>query len=258
MNRKPADWGGNVVSFLVVIAVNAMANGLPLGGQTTGEISDKYPSLFTPAGYVFSIWGLIYLGLALFVVWQALPAQRANPRLSAMRIPFVVSCACNAGWIFAWHYDLLWLSMLLMLGLLGSLVHVYRAVRIGPPAPVRERLLLQLPFSLYLSWISVASIANLSALQINHGWDAVWFDAVSWTLIKIAFAGAIAVTVLFRARDTAFMLVTVWALVGIALKHSAIPMLAGASAVVAGLGLLLVASEWLSRTSFRSLFRSKS
>lgn len=248
MNRPISDWGGNILAFVIVIIVNAMANGVPLGGQTTGEISAKYPSLFTPAGYVFSIWGLIYFGLATFIVWQALPKQRSNQNLAAIRIPFITSCACNAIWIFVWHYDLLVLSIVFMLGILISLVQIYRTLNIAlSNAPLAERLIVHLPFSIYTGWITVATIANLSAFQIDKGWDDFGFTAPTWTIIKIAVAGSISATVLFRRRDIAFVLVAVWASAGIAVKHQAIPLVAGAATVIALLGVILVAAEYLSR-----------
>lgn len=248
MNRRVVDWGGNILAFVIVMVVNGMANGVPLGGQTTGEISAKYPSLFTPAGYVFSIWGLIYLGLAAFVIWQALPAQRSNERMAAIRIPFVVNCLANAVWIFAWHYDQLVLSLIFMLVILGSLVQIYRTLNIGrSDSPAIERWLVHLPFSIYTAWITIATIANFSALQINMGWDDALVDAATWTIIKIGLAGAIATTVLFRRRDIAFALVAVWASAGIAAKHVAVPMVAGAASVVATLGLLVLAMEYVSR-----------
>jgi hypothetical protein len=247
--RELADWGGNVLAYLLVIAVNGMANGVPLGGQTTGEISDKYPSLFTPAGYVFSIWGLIYLGLAAFAVWQALPRQRTNEHLAAIRLPYLVSCASNAGWIFAWHYDQLVLSMLLMLTLLAALVTIYRTLDIGrSTAPALERWLTHLPFSVYAGWIAVATVANLSAIQIHNGWDDVGLTAVTWTMLKIALVGAVAVTVLFRRRDAVFALVAVWAAAGIAVKHGTSSAVGGAALTIAALGVALVTLERVTRT----------
>ena len=248
MVRATSDWAGNVGAFLIVITVNVMANALPIGGQTTGEISDKYPSLFTPADYVFSIWGLIYLGLSVFIVWQALPAQRMNRNMAAIRIPFLVNCVSNVGWIFVWHYDLLALSLILMFFILGSLIQIYNALNIGlSNAPATERWIVHLPFSVYTSWITVATIANISAVQIAQDWDDLGIDAVSWTIIKIAIAGTIAVTVLFRRRDFAFVLVVLWATFGIAIKHAATPMVSGASYSIALLGSCLIVSELVSR-----------
>lgn len=248
MKRSISDWGGNIFVFVLVIVVNAMANGVPLGGQTTGEISAKYPSLFTPAGYVFSIWGLIYLGLAAFLVWQALPAQRSNQRLADIRIPFLASCACNAIWIFMWHYDLMFMSLVLMLGILVPLIQIYRKLNIArSDVLAAERWLVRLPFSIYTGWITVAMIANISAAQIHWGWDAAGFNAVTWTIIKIALAGAIAATVLFRCRDVAYVLVVVWAAVGITVKHLLTPMVAGAAAAIAIAATLLIVSEFFTR-----------
>ena len=121
MRRSISDRGGIILAFIVVIAVNGLANGLPLGGQTTGEVSAKYPSLFTPSGFTFSIWGLIYFGLATFAIYQALPGQRENSSIAKISKLFVANCAANAAWIFFWHYDLLWLSLLMMVAILLTL-----------------------------------------------------------------------------------------------------------------------------------------
>lgn len=246
--RSTAEWCGNILAFAFTIVMNGLANGLPLGGQTTGEISDKYPSLFTPAGYVFSIWGLIYTSLTVFIVWQALPQQRSNRDLTAIRIPFLVSCAANGAWIFAWHYDLLVLSLILMVTLLGSLIQIYRTLNIGlSNGSANDRWILHLPFSLYLGWIAVAIIANISSLQIHNGWDNTGVNATTWTIIKIALAAAVSGTVLLRRKDIAFMLVTIWACAGIYFKQTAIPLISGAASVAVLFGLLLIASELVIR-----------
>ncbi len=248
MNRSILDWGGNILAFVLVIAVNALANALPLGGQTTGQVSASYSSLFTPAGYVFSIWGLIYAGLTAFIIYQALPAQRSNPRLAGMQVAFVANCVANAVWLFLWHYDLIVASLAAMAVILATLVWIYRTLDIGrADVTLSERWLVHLPFSLYTAWITVATIANLSAVQVAQGWTAIGFDAMTWTVIKIALAGAIAATVLFRRRDIAFVLVVVWAGAGIAVKQAATPMVAGAATTVAVLGALLVAAEFVTR-----------
>ena len=242
MNRSIAERGGNILALFFTLAVNGMANGIPLGGQTTGEISDKFPSLFTPAGYVFSIWGLIYLGLMVLVVWQALPAQRANQNLAAIHRPFIASCLCNAAWIFAWHYDFLVLSLVIMVALLTSLVLMYRTLNIGlSTAPTSERWIVHLPLSIYIGWICVATIANISAIQIDRGWDNTFLDATTWTVSKLALAGAVASVMLYRRGDVAFMSVVIWASVGIYVKHSDVGAIQGASLTVVLSGLLLIA-----------------
>lgn len=248
MNRSMLDRGGNILAFALVIAVNVLANALPLGGQTTGQVSANYSSLFTPAGYVFSIWGLIYAGLTAFIVYQALPAQRSNPRLARMHVAFVANCIANAVWLFLWHYEWIVASMVAMIVILATLVWIYRALEIGgADVSLAERWLVHLPFSLYTAWITVATIANLSSMQAARGWVGIGFDEMTWTVIKIALAGAIAATVLFRRRDIAFVLVVVWAGAGIAVKQAATPMVAGGATTVAVLGALLVVAEFMTR-----------
>jgi len=209
----------NLVALAAVVVVNALANILPLGGVTTGEVSDRYPSLFTPAGYVFSIWGLIYLLLGVFAVYQALPAQRDNPRLVRLGYLFVISCAFNVAWLFAWHYGQIALTMLLMLGLLVSLILLYERLEIGKTkVSRREALAVRLPFSVYLGWITVATIANVSVLLIDLGYTGGWL-APLWALVAIAAATAIGLLVLGRRGDVPFVLVLVWAFIGIATKQ---------------------------------------
>ena len=115
MQRPLSDWGGNLGAFALTILLNVLSNALPINDQTMPEISARYPSLFTPAGFTFGIWGLIYLALLVFVVWQALPAQRTSAKLARISVPFKINCLANASWIVVWHYDLLALSMLVML-----------------------------------------------------------------------------------------------------------------------------------------------
>jgi len=242
--RSIKDWGGNIAALIGVIVVNAMANGIPLNGQNTGEISAKYPSLFTPAGFTFSIWGLIYLSLMAFVIYQALPAQRNNALIAKISLLFVANCAANAVWIFAWHYDLLWLSLLLMAANLLTLVQIYRTLRAaGPAGSKTEWLFLRLPFSLYTGWITVATIANISCVQFAMGWDDLGLSALDWTLFKLAIAGAVGATVILRLRDIPYVLVIAWAAYGIASKQVGTPEVVGAAAMLSVLAVLLAVAE---------------
>jgi len=246
MQRNFSDWAGNILAFIGVLAVNGMANGIPLGGQTTGEISAKYPALFTPSGFTFAIWGLIYLALTAFIVYQALPAQRSNERIAAISHYFKLSCLANASWIFVWHFDLLGFSLLLMLVILSALVAVYRSLgNVDKTVPLTERMLVQWPFSLYLGWISVASIANFSAVQLGWGFDDVLFGNVLWTQIKLALAGAISALVLLRRDDLIYVLVVGWAAFGISVKQAATPEVSGAALMLTVLVLLLVVAALL-------------
>lgn len=209
----------NVVAFVAVVIVNALANTLPLNGLSTGAISDSYPSLFTPAGYVFAIWGLIYLLLGVFVIYQALPAQRDNVRLERLGYLFVVSCAFNVAWLFAWHYLQITLSMLLMLGLLATLILIYQRLGVGQGKVSRgESLAVRLPFSVYLGWITVATVANTSVFLLELGVRGGW-TAPFWAFVALAAATLIGLTMLRRRGDVAFVGVLIWAFVGIAARQ---------------------------------------
>jgi len=253
MRRSFSDWGGNLAAFVLVLAMNTLSNVLPLNSQTMPEISAKYPSLFTPAGFTFSIWGVIYLGLMIFVIYQALPSQRDNDAISRISRLFQLSCLANAAWIVVWHYDLLWLSLLIMLLLLASLIGIYRQLLDEVEhAPVSQHLALHLPFSLYTGWITVATIANVSVLQTANGWDSAGLTAISWTLMKLAVAGAIGATVISRVGDAVFILVIAWASYGISVMQSATPAVSGAATVLSLLALMLAASEGVSRLRRRA------
>ena len=248
MLRSLSDWGGNLVAFAIVILLNVLSNALPINAQTMPEISAKYPSLFTPAGFTFSIWGVIYLALLVFVIWQALPAQRNNQKVAGISKYFQVNCLMNAVWIVVWHYDLLALSLVVMLVILATLILIYRALIASiDTAPFTEHLALYLPFSLYTGWISLATIANASALQNGNGWDDVWLTAVQWTLVKLAIAGAVGATMILKHRDIPFALVVAWAAYGISVMQSATPEVSGAAATLSLLALVLVAVDGVRR-----------
>jgi len=209
----------SIVSLVGMITVNALANALPLNGLTTGAISDSYPIWFVPAGYVFSIWGLIYLALIAFCATLALtPAAEAV--VAPVRPLFVLSCLANGAWIFAWHYLQLGLSVLLMLTLLGSLIVIYRRLYLGPVAPLRPmvRRALLAPMGLYLGWICVATIANISALLVKLGWDGAPLSGPTWAAVMMFAATGIILTLALRFNDAIPPLVVVWALVGILVK----------------------------------------
>lgn len=248
MPRPLSDWGGNIAAFILVIVFNILSNALPINGQTMPEISAKYPSLFTPAGFTFSIWGVIYLALLLFVVYQALPSQRNSEIISGISRLFQINCVANASWIVAWHYDLLNISFLIMLVLLVTLILIYRALlgAVGH-ASLSQHLLLHFPFSLYTGWVTLATIANISAVQTGNGWDNIALTAVSWTLLKLALAGTIGATMVLRYGDAVFVLVVAWAAYGISIKQSATPIVYGAATTLSLLALMLAAVEGISR-----------
>lgn len=209
----------NIAALGAVLTINALANTLPINGVTTGEVSDSIPSLFTPAGYVFGIWGLIYSLLIVFVIYQALPAQRDNPRLKRLGYWFVVSCAFNFSWILAWHYGVFWLSELLIVGLLVSLIVSYLRLNVNRQhVPRAEAFAVQLPFSIYLGWLTVATVANTSIMLVRYGVTGGWL-APLWTIVAILAAVSVGYLMLRNRKDLAFNGVLVWALVGISVAQ---------------------------------------
>src|SRR5512141_2232641 len=162
----------NILSVALALTVNILASALPLNGQNTGEISDRFKVYFVPAGYVFAIWGVIYIGWMVFTIFQFLPSQKESPRLRRLGYLFAVSNLFNAAWLFCWHYNLFGLSVLVMLALLGLLIASYRALNVQQTvASTAEKWCVDYPFSTYLGWISVATIANITDYLYFIGWD---------------------------------------------------------------------------------------
>lgn len=245
-----------VVAFLGTVLMNTLANTLPLAGRSTGDISAQFPIPFTPAGWVFSIWGLIYLGLAVFVVYQALPAQRGDARLNRVGWLFVVSCAFNVAWLVSWHNVLIGATLVLMLGLFATLVAVYENARLrtgpagdanGAPADAKRgrawRWSVTAPFSLYLGWITVATVANVAIFLYDLGWQPGRDASLWWSLLLVVVAAAIGLLVLERRGDAIYGAVLVWAFAGIAAKEWSAPLLATGAVVAASIVAL-----WLVRT----------
>jgi benzodiazapine receptor len=227
----------NLLATVATIVVNGLANALPINGQTTGEISDRFRVYFVPAGYVFSIWGLIYLALIAFAVYQALPAQRENPHLRRIGYLFALGCVANSAWIFLWHYELFELTLVAMFGLLLSLIAVYLRLDIGRVrVSTAEKWLVHIPFSIYLGWITVATIANVTSVLYYLNWNGWGIRPEVWAVIMLVVGACIASAVSISRGDIAYVLVIVWAFAGIAVKHAATPLVA----ITAGLMALIV------------------
>ena len=217
----------NLIGFIGVTVVNALANILPINNKTTGELSDQYPNLFTPAGFTFSIWGVIYVLLGIFVIYHFIVALRKDtPKSSAVQrigALLFISCMVNIGWIFAWHYEVLPLSLGLMLLLLGCLIAIYLRLNIGKSdATKTEKYSAHAPFSVYLGWITIATIANVTALLVDINWGALGLGEQFWAVAVIVVGLAIALGVLFTRRDIFYCLVVDWALFGILMKRLAV------------------------------------
>lgn len=214
----------NLLSVLAALTVNILASTLPLNGQNTGEISDRFKVYFVPAGYVFSIWGIIYLGWIAFTIFQFLPSQRENPRLRRLGYLFAISNLFNAAWLFCWHYNWFGLSVLVMLILLGLLIASYLRLNVNRSSVARsEYWCVDVLFSVYLGWITVATVANITDWLYWVGWDGFGIPAQTWAVIMLAVASLLGLAMALTRRDAGYLLVLVWAFAGIAVKQTAAP-----------------------------------
>ncbi len=211
----------NIVAFALTVLVNGLAGSTTiLGDKLTAEISDANPTLITPAGYVFSIWLVIYILLGTFVVFQALPSQKEKVFHGRIGWLFTLSGLLNIIWLFLWQYEYLELSVIVMFLLLATLIAIYLRLDIGrSTAPLRERLAVQLPFSVYLGWITIASIANVAVTLVSVGWNGFGINQEVWALLVIIIALLITLLVVALRRDVAYGLVVIWALLGIAVNQ---------------------------------------
>ena len=210
----------NLAGFLFMITMNVLANALPLFGRNTGEISALFPNLFVPAGFTFSIWGLIYLLLLVFTVAQmkgAFGAGKPAPAFVARIGPwFLLSSMANGLWIAVWHALQPLLSLAVMLLLLWSLIRLYQALNgAGSTGAAGEKYAIRLPVSVYLGWISVATIANTAAVLVHYEWGGFGISPEVWTVVMIAVAILAGLVFLWQGADVPYALVIVWALYGI-------------------------------------------
>ncbi len=235
----------NLLGFLGTVIINALANILPINNITTGELSDLYPNLFVPEGLTFAVWGLIYVLLGIFVIYPLIPRVRRDPEkvdfVRRIGPLFFISCLANIGWIFAWHYQILPLSLVLMLLLLGCLLVIYLRLKVGRSEATRaERYFAHLPFSVYLGWITIATIANVTALLVDIDWMRWGLTQQFWAVAVIVVGIAIALSVLFTRKDIFYSLVVDWALLGILLKRLAATTPAQSVVIVTVVGLAVI------------------
>ncbi|SEW50900.1 tryptophan-rich sensory protein [Chitinophaga arvensicola] len=244
----------NTLGFIIMIAANALAVLLPINGKTTAQVSEEYPNLFVPAGVTFLIWSVIYLSLLGFIFFQLwLSFSNKQPEMLAyvmQRIKdwFLISSVANACWLFAWHYHLIPVSAVIMLMLLISLIVIHLNFGIGTrPASRQEKLFIHLPFSIYLGWISIATIANITALLVYAGWDGSHQQQIFWTIAMIAVGTVLSMIMILRRNNITYALVSVWAFYGILLKRRAADVLDENSiihACIIAIGVIAVTISW--------------
>lgn len=234
----------NMLGLAVVIAVNALANILPINGLNTGQISGFYPNYFVPAGFTFGIWGIIYVLLIGFVVFSIAISFGAGDVasekiLQAVSFPFQVTCLLNAGWILAWHYLQLGFSLVIMVGLLIFLCKIFlRIHKIERPSRESYIFWLQQPFVVYLAWISVATIANVTALLVGIGWQGGFLSPAVWSAAMIIIGFALGIYFILRYKQYGYAFVLSWAFFGIYSSQVNLSKLVGYTALFACSALL--------------------
>lgn len=203
---------GNLLGLILILTLNTLANALPINGMNTGQISDLYPSLFTPAGFTFSIWGIIYLLLITFGIAQFY--IKDQPYYKELSLWFILSCIANASWILVWHYLFTTASVVVMLVLLYSLIQIFLILQKNALTKT-QWFTIKLPFLFYFSWICVATIANISALLVSIGWGGGFLSAEYWTVSMVIIAALLGLYISIQFKEPAFLLVTLWAFFGI-------------------------------------------
>jgi hypothetical protein len=246
---------GNIIAVIITIIVNGLANLLPIGGKNTAELSDNIPNLFVPAGITFAIWGIIYVLIIMFAIYLAKDLFKKEKTttsfLEKISYLFILTSLANILWIFLWHYEQVLLSLLAMLLLFGSLLFIYLRLNIGiEKISLRDKLFIHIPISVYIGWITVATIANVTAVLVTIGWDGFGISEEIWAMLVIIVAAIITIIMLIKRKDYAYSAVIVWALIGIYLKRSVVDSIYGLQTQIAytalfGIVLILILSAIL-------------
>lgn len=227
MEKKTLFQIGNIIAVILTVIINGLSAGLPLNGRNPGEISDSIPNLFVPAGITFSIWSVIYVLLFAFAFYQGKDLFKKEkedlPFLDQIGFFFILASIANISWIFFWHYlvdTATYLSLIAMIVLLISLLLIYLRLEIGK-AEVSKKVkwFIHAPFSVYLGWITVATIANVTAVLVKAGWDGFGISEPEWTILIIIVATIITGLIILTRKDITYSLVIVWAFLGIIIKR---------------------------------------
>ncbi|WP_242825215.1 tryptophan-rich sensory protein [Proteocatella sphenisci] len=212
------------VSYIIMIAVNFLANSIPINGVKTSEVSDAYKNLFTPAGFTFSIWGIIYLLLALHLLYEfeflKKFSEKVNIRLvNKVALPFSISSIANAGWIISWHYNYIGVSVVFMIVILISLYYINKEIS-KRNLNSKQKFFIRIPFGIYFGWITVATIANITVFLVSIGWSGFGISDVIWTNLVLIIGTIIGSLVLLKFRNIEYGLVLIWSYFGIYVRHT--------------------------------------
>jgi hypothetical protein len=239
-----------VATFLVTVTINALANILPLNGLMTAEISDRFKVFVTPANYVFGIWGLIYVGQLAFTIDQARPSRATASVFRRIGYLPALAAALNSAWLVAWHYEVFAATVPIMLALLATLIVIHRRLRAldaSSELGTVARWTTRVGFSVYLGWITVATIVNVAAVLDWAGAAPVFSPGDAWAAIVLGIGILIAALFVVRERDTAYGLVITWAYAGIAVKEADVPLVVAAAVAGAVIAALLALANAIGR-----------
>jgi hypothetical protein len=213
----------NIAALILTVAVNYLSNTGIFNGNTMASVSASYQNLFTPAGYAFSIWGIIYIGLGAFVIYQSkglFGPSGTRDIVDKVGWLFVVSCLANCLWVLAWLYDFTGISVIIMIILLSSLLMIMQRTRMELDVIALKKVALEWwPFTIYIGWISVALIADVAAYLTKIGWDGFGLSEVTWTIVMIVAAVAVNLLITWKRAMREAAMVGAWALVAIAVAN---------------------------------------
>ena len=224
---------------------SSRSQALPIGGQTSADVSNRFPTFFTPANYAFAIWGVIYALLLAFGVYQALPSQRDNRDARAVRAPVIATCILNCLWITLFQFTLLLPSVIVIVAFLIALIVIYRRLDVGRSnMRALDRWFIHLPFSVYLGWLCVATIANVALFGVASRWgDLFGVPAPVWSAIMIAVATVLGLIFATTRRDVGYVLVLIWAFVAIVNKQADTAIVSTTASIAAVLLAVVLAAS---------------
>lgn len=212
-----------IAATFIVIFVNYLSAVGYINEKTPANISDKYPTLLTPAGYAFAVWSLIYLGLAVFSVYQALPSQTENARFRRIRFLYILNCAANCVWIFLWHREMIWAALIVIFVLLGTLALINS--RMQNKRDAAETWMARVPFGLYFGWVTVATVLNFTVALVSSGVKTSASGTTALASILVAATTILAILIRLKLSTAAYALAVAWAFTAIAVKHGSETML---------------------------------